>query len=323
MKISIIVPVYNREKYIEKCLRSLIAQSYEKIEIIVVDNNSKDDSVAIIKKLAKEDTRIKLYGCKKQGVSAARNYGLAKATGDYVTFVDSDDYCLPHMIQLLSENARENDSDISVCAIDSRNESGEKLPEDNSKSQYQGRNCVKRYLCAPAAVYGKLFKTEILKKYQITFREDISLAEDLAFVTEVAAHTNKISFIDDACYVYISQDDSLMHALNPEREYQIFNALGYIYGVYDKEADLLDKYHNEIERMFIANLVLSSSTRYMLPENDEIFYKQAIAFMRLHFPKWHKNKYYAKRDMKVKLFFWLYRYGYALKFRKIISRNRS
>ena len=92
MKISIIVPVYNREKYIEKCLRSLIVQSYEKIEIIVVDNNSKDDSVAIIKKLSKEDTRIKLYGCKKQGVSAARNYGLAKATGDYVTFVDSDDY---------------------------------------------------------------------------------------------------------------------------------------------------------------------------------------------------------------------------------------
>ncbi len=321
--ISIIIPVYNREQYIEKCLHSLTTQSYEKLEIVVVDNNSKDKTPAIVKKLAKDDHRIKYYNCKKQGVSAARNYGIEKATGSYISFVDSDDYCLPDMYQVLYDEAQKSEAIITVCGVENRDESGKFIPPENAKSQYIGSDNVKKYLCSPAAVYGKLIKAHYIKKQDIKFRENISLAEDLAFVAELAAYTTKISIIDEAYYIYVDHGDSLMHKINPEREYQIFEALGYIYGIYDKKVQLLDKYHDEIERMFIANLVMAASTRYMIPENDKHFYEQALSFLRTHFSKWYKNKYYSSRGIKVKLFFWLYRKGWVLTFRKLITRNNA
>lgn len=321
--ISIIIPVYNREQYIEKCLHSLTTQSYEKLEIIVVDNNSKDKTPTIVKKLAKDDQRIKYYNCKKQGVSAARNYGIEKATGTYISFVDSDDYCLPDMYQALYDEAQKNDSILTVCGVENRDESGKFIPPENAKSKYVGNDNVKKYLCAPAAVYGKLIKADYLKKQGITFRENISLAEDLAFVAELAAYTTKISIINEPYYVYVDHGDSLMHKINPAREYQIFEALGYIYGIYDKKAKILTKYHDEIERMFIANLVMAASTRYMIPENDKHFYEQAISFLRTHFSKWYQNKYYSSRGIKVKLYFWLYRKGLILAFRKLITRNNA
>jgi len=322
-KISIIVPAYNCEKYIAKCINSLTSQSYSDLEIIVVNNNSRDETPNIVKKLAKEDKRIKLYDCKKQGVSSARNYGIRKATGDYISFVDSDDYCHLEMYQALVDKTESSNLDIVICGIKKINQNGETLPKENEKSAYHGQNIVKKYLCLPAAPFAKIIKTELIKKHNLKFREDISLAEDLVFASELAAYTSKIAFLEEEYYIYCQHEGSITHAANPTFEYQIFEALGYIYGFYDKKVKLLQKYHDEIERMFIANLVLGASTRYMIPENDKQFYEQARSFLRSHFPKWHKNKYYQSRGIKVKLFFLCYRCGCALALRKLISRNNA
>ena len=318
--ISVIIPVYNREKFIEKCLNSLIEQEGVELEIIVVDNNSKDKTPEIVKKISKQHPNVKYYNCKKQGVSAARNFGIEKATGDYISFVDSDDYCKPGMYEALLAKAKESNADIVCCGIEAQDESGNILPKENQNSSYHGGDCVKKYLTQPTGVYAKLIKNDYIKKHEIKFRENISLAEDLAFVAELAAYTEKISFISGDYYAYIEQKDSLMHHINPDREYQIFEALGYIYGIYDQKVKKLDKYHDELERMFISNLVLSASTRYMIPEGDIRFYEQALSFLRTHFSKWYKNPYYAKRGLKMKIFFCLYRHGHILKFRKLITR---
>ncbi|MBP5656240.1 glycosyltransferase family 2 protein [Candidatus Saccharibacteria bacterium] len=319
-KISVIVPVYNREKFIKKCLDSLLEQKGVNLEIIVVDNNSKDKTPEIVKGISKHYSDVKYYNCKKQGVSAARNYGLEKAGGEYISFVDSDDYCKPGMFKALFDEAKESNAVITCCGIEAQDENGNILQQENQNSSHQGSDCVKKYLTLPTGVYAKLIKKSYLDEHKIKFHENISLAEDLAFVAELAAYTELISFINGNYYVYIEQKDSLMHHIDPDREYQVFEALGYIYGIYDKKVKLLNKYHDELERMFISNLVLSASTRYMIPEGDKRFYEQALSFLRTHFSEWYKNRYYAKRGLKIKVFFYLYRHGHILKFRKLITR---
>ncbi len=116
-KISIIVPAYNRERYIAKCLDSLLAQTYKDYEIIVVDNNSEDRTAVIADEYARQNPKITVIPCKKQGVSCARNAGMKAATGDFISFIDSDDYVDPEMFAELHAKAVEHKADIVVCGI--------------------------------------------------------------------------------------------------------------------------------------------------------------------------------------------------------------
>lgn len=322
-KVSIIVPVYNREKTIKRCLDSLVNQTYQNTEIIVVENNCTDGTVDIVKKIAKKHRNVHLYNCKEQGTSYSRNCGIEKATGDYLMFVDSDDYCHLKICEVLIGKAEETGADIVVCDEEKRDANGVLIPGDNDKSAYRGDDPVRQLLCMPASPTAKIFKNSLIKKHGAKFLEGVWIAEDLAFVTELAAYTKKIAFIEGCYYYYLQQDDSITTAVNPEYEYQIFKALGYIYGIYSKKAKLLNEYHDEIERIFVANLVLASSTRYILPTGDKSFYEQALKFMHLHFPKWYKNPYYKERGIKMKMWFFLYRHGMIMPLRKLTSRLRG
>ncbi|MBE6024850.1 MAG: glycosyltransferase [Cellulosilyticum sp.] len=113
--ISVIVPTYNVEKYISKCLDSIISQTYENIEIIVVNDGSTDNSLSIVEEYEKKDARIKVFSQKNQGLSAARNTGIDNSKGEYLLFIDSDDYIETNMIEVLENNIRENNADISIC----------------------------------------------------------------------------------------------------------------------------------------------------------------------------------------------------------------
>ena len=213
------------------------------------------------------------------------------------------------MFQDLVAEAEENDADITVCDVKIRDESGRPLAFENPKTQYYGSDCVKKYLCSPTIVCGKLIKPQYLNEHHIRFRGKSSLADDLAFVVELAAYTRKISFVKEEYYVCISHSDSLLRNVEPEREYQIFEALKYVYDIYANKVKPLDKYHAELERMVITSLVLDASRRYMLPEKDKRFYAQATSFLRTHFSKGYRNKYYAKWNIKTRAFFCLYHRG--------------
>ena len=117
-KVSIVVPVYNVEKYLNRCLNSLVNQDYKNIEIIIVNDGSPDNSQMIIDKYKKEYSNvIKAFKKKNEGLSEARNFGLKKATGDYIAFIDSDDYVETNMISEMIKCASKNNSDIVVCDI--------------------------------------------------------------------------------------------------------------------------------------------------------------------------------------------------------------
>ena len=115
--ISVIIPVYGVEKYISQCLESVINQTYKNIEVIVINDGTKDNSASIAKEYSKQDFRVKVYDFENSGLSAARNRGVSLAKGDYIAFLDSDDYVAPNMYEELINNALKTDADIVLSLI--------------------------------------------------------------------------------------------------------------------------------------------------------------------------------------------------------------
>lgn len=130
LKVSVIVPIYNVEKYLKKCIKSIIGQTYENIEIILVEDGSPDNSSEICDEFAKMDKRIKVIHKKNEGVSAARNSGLDVATGDYVCFVDGDDYVMPDYVEYMLKLAIDNKTDISLTTEMFGNFQSNQIKED-------------------------------------------------------------------------------------------------------------------------------------------------------------------------------------------------
>ena len=208
--ISVIVPCFNAEKYIERCLDSILKQTYRNIEVIVVDDDSTDDSAVRIKEISKLDNRVKYVYQKNAGVSAARNRGLDEAKGDKITFVDSDDTISPEMYQVLVSLMEQYEADISHCSY-LRNVNGELKYIGNTNQIYCSENdevvlsLLEAKLIVPSCC-NKLFKKEIINN--IRFDTNIRINEDLLFDFLVFQKAKKSVFIDSCFYTYYTADTS-------------------------------------------------------------------------------------------------------------------
>ena len=208
-KVSIIVPIYNTAKYLPKCLDSIINQTHQNLEIILVDDGSTDDSKKIADRYAKKDKRIKVIHQKNQGQSAARNTGLSKATGDYVSFIDADDEIKKSFIQNLLSTYSDNTS-LSVCGIHYKRLS-QKTTDDvyiNALRSRHKRESKAAYILYLLAIDGrmyssvnKLYRTKIAKK--CSFDKSLNFAEDTKFVLDYLEKANgEPSFILKPLYIY-------------------------------------------------------------------------------------------------------------------------
>ena len=213
-KISIIVPVYNVEKYVEKCIQSLINQSYKNIEIILVDDGSNDRSNKIIDEYAKVDSRILTIHQKNKGVSAARNAGLKVATGEYVGFVDPDDYVDYQMYETMLKIIELNMSDLAVCGFSKVTELSDKEEIFEIKDELLSpKKCVEDlfdfrggYAIKPS-VWNKLFRRD--KIGDLKFDENIGISEDLKFVVQYILKCNSIVYVKQAFYKNLQRDGSI------------------------------------------------------------------------------------------------------------------
>lgn len=213
-KISIIVPVYNVEKYVEKCIQSLINQSYKNIEIILVDDGSNDRSNKIIDEYAKVDSRILTIHQKNKGFSAARNAGLKVATGEYVGFVDPDDYVDYQMYETMLKKIELNMSDLAVCGFSKVTELSDKEEIFEIKDELLSpKKCVEDlfdfrggYAIKPS-VWNKLFRRD--KIGDLKFDENIGISEDLKFVVQYILKCNSIVYVKQAFYKNLQRDGSI------------------------------------------------------------------------------------------------------------------
>ncbi len=201
-KISIIVPVYNVEKYIRKCISSISEQTYKNIEIIAVDDGSTDESGKILDEISKGEPRIKIIHKKNEGVSAARNDGLAVATGDYVSFVDGDDYISKDYADYMAELAA---SGADFClSTNCYMKKGEKQIEELKTEKYSPDDATALLLSCKVIVgcWNKLYKREFLKKNNLTFSSKLFYGEGLYFIVNAAQCANFVTVGNKKVYYY-------------------------------------------------------------------------------------------------------------------------
>lgn len=203
VKVSVIVPIYNVEKYIGKCILSIIEQTYKNIEIILVDDGSLDDSGNIADEYATRDNRIKVIHKANAGVSAARNSGLDAATGDFVCFSDGDDYVMPYYVEHLLKLCLTDNADVAYTVDMYTTFHNEHVANSHVKV-ITPEDATENILCykVPIGVYSKLFNREFLVKNNIRFLEDVYIGEGFNFNTACFQRANKVVMSNERIYFY-------------------------------------------------------------------------------------------------------------------------
>ena len=204
-KLSVIIPVYNTEKYLEKCINSILNQTYKNLEVILINDGSTDSSGIICEKMKGKDKRIILIHSENRGVSVARNIGISRATGKYISFVDSDDYISSDMYTDMIKNI--NDVSMPICGYNYMDDIGNKIGEKNAyitECEILKKDffllCENFILNSPV---NKIFHADIIKKYNIKFDNSLSLGEDLIFVLDYIKYIDKFIIINKHFYQYL------------------------------------------------------------------------------------------------------------------------
>ena len=214
--VSIIIPVYNVEKYLDKCIASVVGQTYQNLQIILVDDGSTDRSPAICDDWKERDSRITVVHQPNGGLSRARNAGLKLATGEFVGFVDSDDWIEPNMFETLLSALLETNADIAVGGFEGFTEDSKSItyaqPKSSERSLYSTEETLKRLLLLRGFirnfVWNKLYKRTVLS--DIAFPEG-RLYEDVTWTAQVIGNAKSVVCVNQIFYHYIHRHDSLSH----------------------------------------------------------------------------------------------------------------
>jgi len=285
IKVSVIVPFYNVEQYIEKCLDTLVNQTLKEIEIILVNDGSKDKSKDIVKKYL-EDYPEKIVYLEKEngGLSDARNYAIPYAKGEYIAFLDSDDYVEKNMYNDMYEKAKQENSCMVEC--DFYWEYKDKRKQDIGKEYKEKKEMLKNIR---VVAWNKLIKREILEKTQIKFPKGYRY-EDVEFTYKLIPYLEKVSFLRKPYVHYIQRQGSISNSQN-ERTKEIFDVLEHVIEYY-KEKQLYEQYKEVLEYIYVRYAFCSSLKRVAKIQNKDIKEKLLMKTWENvidKFPNWKKN----------------------------------
>ena len=233
--VSIIVPVYNVEPYLEKCINSILNQTYKDFELILVDDGSPDNCPAICDEYAKKDSRITVIHKQNGGVSSARNEGIKIAKGEFIWFVDSDDYIETNALEILSGYIEKSPSDLYIF------EQGlsEKFDIDNLNNLFYEHYFKYHFGFAP---WNKIYKNSILQSSSLFFDTEETVGEDLLFNVNYYTKINSLKFLDEKLYHYVVRENSAMTTYDDKR--------------YEKQMRLYFKIHNLLKD-YVSHEVLA------------------------------------------------------------------
>lgn len=237
-KISIIVPIFNSEKYLTRCLASLQNQTFGDYEVILIDDGSVDHSACICNEFIQKDSRFRVIHKKNGGVSSARNIGLTVAQGEYVLFVDSDDYIDRHLLESLLQvgpydlvltglSCMKDDTCVKIKHV----EAGEWTLADLRDDKFY-------YIDYTTALHGKLYRKKVINDYQLHFNENLSYAEDRDFNIKFISHANQVCNVDYAGYCY-----------------QVDVVMGLSHKIYDYNLQSDIEYWNQLYQLLCINQV--------------------------------------------------------------------
>ncbi len=281
--ISLIVPVYNGEKRVKHFFRQFEEQTYENLELILVDDGSTDFSPSLLDEYANKKKNVIAFHKKNGGPSSARNYGLEKAKGDYVVFADVDDRIYPTYIEYLYNLIVHEDADMSVCSYIkmTENENHDKYLKNKTEKYHVFNNAqIIHYYCYRKYINGysylKLIKSNIAK--QVYFPEDIIYGEDYIYIYEVLKRCEKVVCGEQIEYIYIQYMSSLTHRKKDSTlEYQKawkkhLNILE------DVKCNYPNSYEGVLEKCYL--LAINNLTRLYDKKRDYVFFEELSAFIK-------------------------------------------
>lgn len=305
IRVSIIVPVYNVYNYLDRCLKSIKEQTLKDIEVIIVNDGTPDTSQEIIDKYTAIDSRFKGYIKENGGLSDARNYGMTKARGEYIAFVDSDDYIEKDMYELMYNKAKENDSDIVECDF----------TWDYPNKVIEDKTSVKENLLIDVRVvaWNKIYKRKFIEKTGIKFTKGVRY-EDVDWCYKLLANVSTFSSVHKCLYHYIQRNNSIANTQN-ERVRDIFTVLNNTIFYY-KEKGIYDKFKDELEYIYMR-YIFGSSFKRVVKIKDKTLRKQILdeSYNNLlsNFPNYKDNKYLkAKKGFKNTYFKLMNKFTYKL-----------
>ena len=297
IKVSIIVPVYNVEDYIDKCLISLVGQTLKEIQIIIVNDGSEDNSKQIILKYKEKYSDRILYIEKiNEGVAAARNVGLFFAKGEYIGFVDGDDYIDEKMFEKMYKKVKKENTDMVICDYYS---------VYKEKLSYKGSGLCKSkndMFFQKGMMCNKLISAEIIKNNKILFPVGLKY-EDGEYLCKIFPYIKNISFIYEPLYFYVQRNNSAEHTYN-ERTKDIFIIWENIINFY-KNNNLYEKYKTKLEYRCTISLLITSFFRMIKIKNTKLRIESLKAnwnYLIKIFPYWRNNPILKKNNSKVDIY---------------------
>lgn len=298
-KLSIIVPVYNVELYLEQCLDSLVKQTFQDIKIIIVNDGSIDNSKEIIEQYIKTYPHLieavdKING----GLASARNYGMKYAKGDYISFIDSDDHVDKEMFQQMVDKMEREEQDIVLCNMLYFYEDSKRNHEVKGLNLDWNHNIEFSAFLSPLSVCNKLFKRSLFDN--VLFPDGL-WNEDIPVITAIYTKTNKIGWIDKPYYYYRQRNESIMHSSYNEKMLDIFVVLKMMLD-FQKANNTFEKYYNELEYLFIENCLYYGAFRFLRTDRYNMLIDKCVKTINEFFPRWRKNPYLKNLSLKNRIF---------------------
>lgn len=287
--ISVIIPVYNKEKYISKCIESILQQTYENFELILVNDGSSDSSGTICEQYARLDERIKVINKVNGGASYARNIGIQNALGEYITFVDSDDYAKENMLECLIKPVLQNNADISICGFETRDFDSDKLINVFKLGQNVCCNreeFVKKYFYeaytsnAINSISNKLYRKNIIDKYHLRYNEKYSIQEDRIFIIQMLLKCEIISNIDQSLYCYmINNENSLYNqyaSTDFEATWELYHILSNFLKNNNATEEAIKYIENDLAYIFISRIVIMYRNKVISKKEKYLTFRDLI-----------------------------------------------
>lgn len=322
-KVSIIVPIYNVEKYLDRCMQSLLNQTLKEIEIILVDDESPDNCPAMCDEYARHDARVKVIHKNNGGLGFARNSGLEVATGEYVAFVDSDDYVNVTMYEELYQEAKQKELDVLFCNFYRRNKNGnvDEVREVRINEYYNETGDIFIFLlnmigtepkCSEDRIYSMsvwhgIYSTKIIRDFEIKFpseREIIS--EDIFFHINFLSHSKSIGYINYHHYFYCENGSSLTQSYRKDRfeKYKILHeeTCKLLLNLYPENKEIILLSVDRLFLGYIRSMVLTF--KFGIEDLDEILADSYLRTIVKRYP-------YTRLPIKHHLFFLILKYKFS------------
>lgn len=298
-KVSVIVPVYNVEKYLDRCLDSLVNQTLQEIEIIVINDSTPDQSQIIIDKYMNlYPNKVFSYIKPNGGLSDARNYGMSKMKGDYFGFVDGDDYVEYSMFEKLYERATQEEADVTTCdfywTYPNRLQRATDGPYTNE------RELLTKMM---PTVWNKLYKKSWFDSLDIEFPVGLRY-EDSSFSIRLAPFIKKLAYVNEPLVYYVQRQDSITYTQN-SKVGDMLTVFNDIFEFYQKH-NLYDQYQSELEYLTLKYFLGSSFLRAAQIQDKntrKAILKEGWDLLNKRFPTWRKNQYLLSQKDKKHLYY--------------------